>query len=670
MRITFQLRFHTNFGQSLLLTGNHPVLGNGDLGKALPLQYLNETLWHLTIEFLGGAVPNANIVYNYVLRNPDGSSICDWGNDRIVNPAGLRCEQVLLVDSWNHAGFYENAFYTEPFQQVLLKGNRTVLHAPAPAEFTHTFKAKAPLLTKGQTLCLVGRGKALGDWSTTQPILLNGTPASRCLSARVKLGPDSFPLEYKYGVYDLEKKAFIRYEDGPNRVLNDEVAPNRQTVVNDGFAVLPATTWKGAGVAIPVFSLRSGNGFGVGEFTDLRLLADWCHLTGLRLIQVLPINDTIATHTWLDSYPYSAISAFALHPLYLNLERATEEPQRPWLEELEPERERLNKLDAVDYEAVIRAKMAFMRRIYPAQRGSTFASEGFRRFFEKNRHWLEPYAAFSFLRDNYGTPDFQKWPAYSRCSQEELDETTAEGSETYEGIALHYFIQYHLHRQLREAVGYAHSKGVILKGDIAIGVYRYGADVWEQPERYHTEVQAGAPPDPFAEKGQNWGFPTYNWPRMKEDGFAWWKRRFEQMAAYFDAFRIDHILGFFRIWSIPLDAVEGILGYFVPALPVRVEEFGRRGIRFDRDRFTRPFITEQTLWEVFGAATSGAEGERLVRLVKETFLEFSRRRPISIEAGVCHATAGGTLFRGKGNRCAKHAAQDWTLRPGQQRTGV
>src|SRR5208337_2896442 len=174
------------------------------------------------------------------------------------------------------------------------------------------------------------------------------------------------------------------------------------------------------------------------------------------------------------------------------------------------------------------------------------------------------------------------------------------GSEAAGEMDFHRFLQYHLEAQLVEATQYAHSKGVILKGDIAIGVCRYGADAWEQPELFHTDMQAGAPPDAFAAKGQNWGFPTYNWPRMKQDGFAWWKQRFEQMSCYFDAFRIDHILGFFRIWSIPMHAVEGILGNFVPAIPVKLEEFRQRGIHFNHDRYVKPFINEDVLLDVFG----------------------------------------------------------------------
>ena len=173
------------------------------------------------------------------------------------------------------------------------------------------------------------------------------------------------------------------------------------------------------------------------------------------------------------------------------------------------------------------------------------------------------------------------------------------------------FVQFHLHLQLLEAVQYAHKKGIVLKGDIPIGIYRNGCDAWVAPELYNMNWQAGAPPDDFTAFGQNWGFPTYNWTKMQQDGFAWWKQRFEQMSNYFDAFRIDHILGFFRIWSIPANAIQGIMGRFVPCLPVHINEFGENGIWFDYQRYCRPFITEEILGEVFG---------ELTETVKEKFL--------------------------------------------------
>jgi 4-alpha-glucanotransferase len=250
----------------------------------------------------------------------------------------------------------------------------------------------------------------------------------------------------------------------------------------------------------------------------------------------------------------------------------------------------------VDYEAVMKLKLQFLRKIFPLQKAATFRAKEFKKFFAENEHWLVPYAAFCFLRDKFGTVNFNNWPEHKTFSAEKIAALAKDNDD----IAFHYFIQYHLHLQLKKATAHAHKRGLVVKGDIAIGVYRHGADAWQEPELYHMEMQAGAPPDPFAAKGQNWGFPTYNWQRMAADGFAWWKRRFEQMGNYFDAFRIDHILGFFRIWSIPLDAVEGILGYFVPALPVEQHEFAPRGIYFDRDRLTKPFINDDVLREIFG----------------------------------------------------------------------
>src|SRR4029079_3498020 len=140
----------------------------------------------------------------------------------------------------------------------------------------------------------------------------------------------------------------------------------------------------------------------------------------------------------------------------------------------------------------------------------------------------------------------------------------------------------------------------VLKGDIPIGIYRYGCDAWTNPSLYNMNEQAGAPPDDFAVKGQNWGFPTYNWSKMKENNFSWWRRRFDQMSNYFDAFRIDHILGFFRIWSIPENEVQGIMGRFIPALAVHVNEFGENGIWFDHYRYCKPYITDEVLNEIFG----------------------------------------------------------------------
>ncbi len=610
MTLTFRLRFHTRVGQSLFITGNHELLGGGAMENAIPLQYLDEESWQITINLPDAASPAPSVIYHYILRNADGSTVEDWGNDRAFNPSSFKQDEVLIIDSWNPPGAIENAFYTEPFKNILLKPYRTEVHIPASPGATHTFKVKAPLLAKGQTLCILGNCTALGNWNATAPFFLNRIAGNDFLSVQIDLSRETFPISYKYGVYDLEQRKFIRFEDGDNHVLHDAVAPGKHTVVNDGFIRLRADTWKGAGVAIPVFSLRSENSFGVGEFTDLKPLADWCRRTGLKLIQILPVNDTSATHTWLDSYPYAAISAFALHPLYLNLNQLVSETNLP--KNLEAERKRLNALDAVDYEVVMRAKLKFVRAVFPKQKAQAFARGDWREFFEQNEHWLAPYAAFCVLRDKFGTSDFNQWPEHRVYHAHEIAALVEKDSAFRNESELNYFIKFQLHLQLRDAAEYAREQGVIVKGDIAIGVYRHGADVWQDPELFHTDRQAGCPPDAFSVTGQNWGFPTYNWPRMKQDGFAWWKQRFAQMSCYFDAFRIDHILGFFRIWSSPAHAVEGILGIFVPAIPVTLAEFDRRGIPFDRDRLLKPFITDQVLKEFFGNKSAVVKREFLV----------------------------------------------------------
>lgn len=609
MRVVFSIRFHTRFGQELFLKAMDPVAGLTDAAGLLPLRYKDSETWEAAVLWPEDADPVRPFTYNYLLREPDGSTVLDWGNDRTLDLHECKFGEVRVLDSWNSPAFYENAFYTEPFQQVLLRGMRT--RVPPRVSVSNTegllcqFSVKAPLLSKSQTLCLLGNSPELGSWTANDPVLLGRRPGDT--DCRVEIRLKSFPVEYKYGVFDLDTGKFIEFEGGGNRLLSRPDPKTDLMMARDGFAVLPSTTWKGAGVSVPVFSLRTKKGFGVGEFEDLKTMVDWCAVTGLQLIQLLPVNDTTATGSWRDSYPYAAISAFALHPIYLRLESvATTKRSRALLAGLEGERKRLNSLEAMDYEAVMALKGRFLQQVFPEENAGIQNRLDYREFIELNREWLFPYAMFCCFRDKHGTSDFSAWPACQRYNESEARRLAAT-LEFREPIELVYFIQYHLHKQLREAAAYAHNRGVVLKGDIPIGVYRCGADAWESPDLYHMETQAGAPPDAFAVKGQNWGFPTYNWEKMQQDGFAWWKQRFSHMSRYFDAFRIDHILGFFRIWSVPIDCVEGILGHFAPALPVHANEFQERGIRFDRARFTQPFINDAVLAELFGEAAQEAK---------------------------------------------------------------
>lgn len=339
--------------------------------------------------------------------------------------------------------------------------------------------------------------------------------------------------------------------------------------------------WKGAGTAIPVFSLRSASDWGIGEFTDLKHIVDWAAATGQSVIQTLPVNDTTITGTWRDSYPYSANSSFALNPIYINLEVVGELSDKSYTRQMESLRQELNSLETIDFERVQRVKSDYLDRLYAEHGESCMESATFRSFFNENRSWLEPYALYCYFRDQYGTPCFDRWQE-SEYSPELLVLFCSPTSPSYKDICKHYFVQYHLHLQLLDVKRYANSKGILLKGDIPIGVNRHSADVWIHPKLFHTDCQAGAPPDAFATDGQRWGMPTYNWENMAKDGYAWFIARFRNMAHYFDAYRIDHLLGFFRIWEVPMQYSSGLMGRFNPALTYTPQEIFDKGFPFNQ----------------------------------------------------------------------------------------
>lgn len=331
-----------------------------------------------------------------------------------------------------------------------------------------------------------------------------------------------------------------------------------------------------AGCAIPVFSLRSQSGFGVGDFGDLKAMVNWVAQTGQKILQILPINDTTSSGTWVDSYPYSAISIYALHPMYADLRQLPQLKDTKAMAEFEDRRLELNALSQIDYEAVNRAKREYLLLVFGQEFSKVKRTKAYKSFLRDTDFWLNGYADYCIRRDA------RLWPEQARA-----------GADFYR------YMQFVLDSQMREAHEHAISLGVMLKGDIPIGVNRYGCDVEMEPGYFNMNGQAGAPPDNFSADGQNWGFPTYNWDAMLQDGCTWWIRRFQNMARYFDAYRIDHVLGFFRIWEIPTHAVGGLLGQFQPALAMSMEEINGYGLWLGEDFMTRPFIADWVLERVF-----------------------------------------------------------------------
>ncbi|GAB3011719.1 4-alpha-glucanotransferase [Niabella terrae] len=627
MSLQFYIRYHTDFGQDLFLE-LRDTHGNDHL---LPMQYLNEQFWYLEL-------PGRDLgSYRFVVQDNNGNRLRE-ARERILSATAQRSKNDLKIyHTWNFGGQVENVFDTAPFKDRLLP-TRKPATLRLPETTTHVFKVRAPLLKENEVICLLGEIGTAPYWNTDAPILLQYS--GDYWETAINLSGMPSPAAYKYGIWDKQRKCFLAYESGDNRLCMDAADPGRIVVLEDGFLHAEPDSWKGAGLAIPVFSLRRSQGAGIGEFTDLHLLADWAAGVGLKLIQLLPVNDTTATGTNKDSYPYAAISAFALHPIYINLSSVAGKAHIAMIEkQLEGPGRALNELEDLDYASVLNFKTGLLRLLYNTLGPSCLQSPAYRDFFETNRQWLEPYAVFCYYRDTYKTADFTSWPAETAYQETQIAALFSAEHPASSEILFHCFIQYHLHCQLQEAVAYAHQKGVVMKGDIPIGVYRYGCDAWMAPELYNMDQQAGAPPDDFADKGQNWGFPTYNWQQMQNDGFAWWRQRFAQMSHYFDAFRIDHILGFFRIWSIPVDAVQGTMGRFVPALPVRAQEFGEHAIWFDRERYCRPYITDEILYQLFGEQTFEIKTDFLIPLPGGRYQlrpEFDTQR--KVEAWFAHST--------------------------------
>jgi len=599
MKIHFKISYFTFWGQRLLITGNIPQLGNGNYKNALALNFQPNEFW--TGELNIDAESLSSFTYKYVLYNENnGQYFEEWGDERVFEFEDKAIDNIFCNDTWNSPSAIENTFLSAPFRNVLLRDEHEITQQKPTSKFTHTFRVFAPTIPQNLVVCLVGDSAKTGNWSVAKPKILRKTN-SGAWETNIDLSKENKELHYKYGLFDPEDNRFSLFESGADRIAPIYNAKNTFVELNDGFIRLEHPNWRGAGVGIPVFSLRSKKSFGVGDFGDLLLMVDWAEQVGLKLIQVLPLNDTIGTHTDADVLPYAAISAFALNPLFLNLPAMGKLPAKHPIQleykELQP---KLNAADLLPFLEVINFKLKYARELFLLQKDQFLKNTSFKNFFAKNEYWLVPYAAYCVLRDKFGTHDYRKWDDFAHFDKTKIDAFVAETQEHFDAVALQYFIQYHLHIQLLKAADYAHEHGIVLKGDIPIGVNRNSVDTWVSPELFHIHCNAGAPPDMFAVKGQNWELPTYNWDMIQRTGFDWWKKRFSQLSNYFDTFRIDHILGFFRIWQIPTSQVEGIMGHLFPSTPIHIHEFSDKGIWFDYNRFCKPYITDHLLWDLFG----------------------------------------------------------------------
>lgn len=478
---------------------------------------------------------------------------------------------------------------------------------------------RAPQLRDGERLGVLGADKALGAWDVQKILPMTQHTYNEWVADIDATHLEDSHLEFKFVAFRNAKNELL-WENSMNRTVDlPEMKAGELVSYELDQASFALYNRKLAGTQVPVFSLRTRKSAGIGDFGDLKTMIDFVASTGQKVLQLLPINDTTITHTWTDSYPYSCISVFAIHPQYADLHALPELKDAKARAEAEKTRAELNALDKIDYEKVNDFKINYLRQIFNQEGGKMMKTAEYKAFFQDTELWLVPYAQYSYLRDKNGTADFNQWPDHQVWDEAERKALADPKTAAYKNVAFFYFVQFVLDRQMQEAHEHAKTKGVILKGDIPIGVNCNGCDVWTEPKYFNLNGQAGAPPDDFSANGQNWGFPTYNWFEMLKDGCQWWNRRFKNMARYFDAYRIDHVLGFFRIWEIPVHSVHGLLGQFAPALAMSREEIESYGLHFQEDRFTRPFITDWVLDRVFHERAGEVKEKYLDRLDDERY---------------------------------------------------
>ena len=593
MNLKFNINYRTRFGEELVLN-----IINGDTEARYRMMTADGERWTFKLN-LPAQKHQSTLVYYYEVERGGQKIRCEWTTIRhMLELTAVHGASYTVFDRWSDIP-EDSYLYSSAFTNCV-RGREPQPIQQSSFGATVRLVVRAPQLRSDDRLAVIGEGDALGNWDATKAIPMTEHQFNEWV---VDIDTSKFTdrkLEFKFIAVNTKNQSASLWETGYNRTIELPLIEQKEVIVyNLDQAFFPLYNVRLAGTLVPLFSLRSEGSFGVGDFGDLKSMINLVYATGQRVLQILPVNDTTTTHSWQDSYPYSCISIFAIHPQYVDLRQLPALTNAKQRNDFEALREQLNALPQIDYEQVNTAKIKYLRLLFAQEGSKVLSSKGFKQFMLQAGSWLVPYAQYCVLRDKYGTACFSQWPDHNTWKEADRDKLLRIRSQEYHEASFWYYVQYILHNQLLEAHQYARKKHVILKGDIPIGVSRYGCDVWTEPRYFNLNGQAGAPPDDFSVNGQNWGFPTYNWDAMLKDGCQWWIRRFQNMAQYFDAYRIDHVLGFFRIWEIPVNAVHGLLGQFQPSLGMTREEIESYGLSFLEHQFCDPFIANWVLDRIF-----------------------------------------------------------------------
>ncbi len=576
MKLKFTIHYRTQWGESMHVSIDFYNADGTARHQNVRMQTQDGETWSVETATLSSRQHSiSHIIYNYQVEDENSDEVIrkEWNEVPRLYHVDISKDYVF-PDQWRDRPLPLHLYSDAYLVTTGVRQQEEMKALPLPLfRRTIVFRVSAPQLKSGQSVAVCGSHPSIGAWNPSRYVAMQYAGMGEWMLS-VDAQGWMMPIEYKYVVTDDSTHSLVAWEDGDNRTIDEGVTADGQVLVMcGGHLRMAEDTWRAAGVSIPVFALRSSHSYGVGDFGDLKRFVDWMVLTGMKIIQILPVNDTTTDGHWHDSHPYNIVSAFALHPHYTDLEEAGTLRNRQHRLAFERRRQELNELPYTDYEAVERVKSEYLQELYAEQGREVTATDDFKAFAADNDFWLKPYTAYIM----------KKMPSQDA------------GYISY--------VQYLLHRQLKAASDYAHSKGIAIKGDLPIGISADSADVAANPDLFNTSVKTGTMPDADNPQGQNWGFPAYRWDKDSQAGrelTGWFQSRLRHMEQYFDALRIDHILGYFRIWEIPDNATSGLLGHFSPSLPLNVSEIEYFGLQFRKDMFTRPFINDRIVERLFG----------------------------------------------------------------------
>lgn len=373
------------------------------------------------------------------------------------------------------------------------------------------------------------------------------------------------------------------------------------------------------GVVVPLSALYTKDSPAVGDFVSLKAFADFCAQCGLGVIQLLPVNDT-----GTQSSPYSALSAFALHPMYIHIESLPEFEDamkncRPFSAAYKAFVKECKYGARFDYAKVSEGKIKLLHLLYsymekvisskkksaqtPSDSSKSFADhyDYEIKTFVADNPWVVAYAVFKDLKDSFSQASWKEWTEDKRTMNRRQIELRWSNRALRSSHNFYVWCQMRAASQFKDASNYIRAQGIILKGDLPILMNEDSVDCWAWPEFFNQELRAGSPPDADNPLGQRWGFPTYNWDKIISDDFSWWKDRVRFASNYYSAFRLDHVLGFFRIWEYSEKETTAFLGHTNPYAYTERRVLQKMG--FDDGRLhwlSQPHIPTEAVGSILG----------------------------------------------------------------------